>query len=146
MADMGKFRSGIGAAVPEGWLVKESITVLAPDGGANVIASTEPLEADMDTERYAGIQGELLLAEFPGYREEEFSRVPMLGSHEGLLRRFTWVPPDGERVHQSQLYLVLRPGRGFTATATTTAARLHEYEAVLLQVLNDLTYDDGPSM
>src|SRR3954452_15177039 len=64
-----RFEARLQAALPAGWFVKESITLLAPDGAGNVIVSTEPLDPSIDTARYAEVQGELLRNEFPGFTE-----------------------------------------------------------------------------
>ena len=41
-------RATLMAAAPADWFFKEQITFLAPDGQANVIASTEPLDPSID--------------------------------------------------------------------------------------------------
>ena len=50
---MDRFRPTISALKPPEWFGKESITLLAPDGRANVIASSEPLAEEIDIDRYA---------------------------------------------------------------------------------------------
>jgi tetratricopeptide (TPR) repeat protein len=124
------FKPQISAGLPAGWFAKESMTLLAPDGKANVIASSEPLEPGISTETYADVQGQLLEAEFPGYREFSFEWVSLLGGRQTRLRRFEWVPPDGEPVTQVQIYYV-QEGRGFTTTATTPSAN---YQTVAIQL------------
>jgi hypothetical protein len=120
--------------VPHGWFVKESFTLLAPDGQANVIVSREPLASDIDLTRYAAIQGELLRREFPHYVEHEFDAV-VLPSGSARHRRFAWTPPGGERVEQRQLYFVT-PGTGFTATATAPETHVHRFGEVFDEVLH----------
>ncbi len=115
---MSRFRPQISAWLPDGWFAKESITLLAPDGQANVIVSSEPLDPSIDSYRYAEVQGTLLRQEFPGYRELVFEPTEMLGGRRGYLRRFEWKPPDGVPVTQLQMYYT-EHGRGYTATATT---------------------------
>ena len=132
-----EFHPSLTAMVPEGWFVKESMTLLAPDGQANVIASSEPLDLTIDTEQYATVQGDLLRKEFPDYEEKSFDPVRVLGDRDGYVRTFEWTPPDGVRVAQSQLYFA-EGGRGYTATATTPAANLGDVEAVLIQVMRGL--------
>jgi len=129
----------IRAQLPPGWRVKESVTLLAPDGQANVIVSREPLDPTLTTERYAEVQGQLLRREFPQYSEDGLEPVSFPGGI-ALLRRFSWTPPDGVRVHQHQLYLV-HPGTGFTATATAPTTSIGRFAAVFEQVLRSLQFD-----
>ncbi len=135
------FKPTITAVRPDGWFAKESATVLSPDGQANVIASSEPLDRSIDTERYASVQGDLLRKEFPGYREFSFGPTPVFGGHQGFLRHFEWVPPDGVPVTQLQQYFA-RNGRGYSATATTSSARFVEIETRLRAILGGLRIDD----
>ena len=127
----------ITAAVPEGWFVKESTTLIAPDGQANIIASSEPLDPSIDTNRYAEVQGELLRQEFPEYAEQSFEQVEIFGDRVGYLRSFEWTPPDGVRVAQIQLYYA-EANRGYTATATTPATNLLAVEPTLVEALRGL--------
>jgi hypothetical protein len=127
--------------VLDGWFAKESHTLLAPDGQANVIASSEPLDASTDLQRYAQEQGERLSAEFPGYVEHDFRAELVLGGRPGFVRTFSWTPPDGQAVTQIQLYYV-RAGRGYTATATTPTSEFGRYEAQLRQILDGLLIAD----
>lgn len=131
------FAPSIRALLPEGWVVKESITLLAPDGMANVIASSEPLDASMDTYDYAETQGRILRTEFDQYDEDFFGPRLIYGGRPGYMRVFSWAPPDGERVTQIQLYYAL-PGQGFTATATTPTSEFSRFEVLLRQCLDDL--------
>lgn len=132
-----RFRPQLNASLFEGWFAKESITLLAPDGQANVIASSEPLTAEIDTEQYANIQGDLLRKEFPGYHEFQFGPTEVFGDRRGYMRRFQWTPPDGVPVVQMQLYYS-ENGRGFTATATTPSSQVDRYELDLRQTLGAL--------
>ncbi len=134
-------RSRLRAPVPAGWFVKESFTLLAPDGQANVIVSREPLDPTLDTRRYAAVQGDLLRREFPGYEEQAFTVLP-LRTGVAYLRLFSWVPPDGVRVVQHQIYLALS-GTGFTATATTPATAHERYAGLFDEVLRDLELDSS---
>ena len=72
----GRVRLGgpLSLEIPRLWHLKESITALAPDGRANVIASTEPLEPGFDALKYASVQGDMLVAEFDGYHGLRVSR------------------------------------------------------------------------
>lgn len=137
---MDRFKPQLTAPLPEGWFAKESITLLAPDGKANVIASSEPLDQGIDTQRYAEVQGELLRKEFPGYREFAFEPTKMLGDRQGYIRRFEWTPPDGVAVTQIQLYYA-ENGRGYTATATTPTTDFERFEMQFRQLLGGLKLD-----
>jgi tetratricopeptide (TPR) repeat protein len=128
------FRPRLIGARPSDWLVKESITLLAPDGQANVIASSEPLDPEIGLDQYASIQGDLLRGEFPGYEEASFKQVTCLGGRRGWLRQFSWSPPDGVSVTQLQLYYA-EDSRGYTATATTPSSRFADVELELRQML-----------
>jgi hypothetical protein len=136
--DGATFRGTLVAESPAGWFTKESITLLAPDGQANVICSSEPLDPTIDTDRYAAVQGDLLRNEFPGYQEAGFERRIIFGGHPGWWREFSWHPPDGVRINQIQLYFA-RDGRGYTATATTPSPDL----GGLREILSRLRLDDG---
>lgn len=126
--------------LPDGWEYKESLTVLAPDGQANVIASSEPLNPTMSTEEYASIQEDLLRTEFPGYTEFTTEDIRMKGGRDAILRRFEWKPPDGAKVTQTQLYYV-DGDRAYTATATTPTSELSRYDLVLGETVAGLIID-----
>jgi hypothetical protein len=68
---MRTFQPQLRAALPDTWFAKESITLLAPDGGANIIASSEPLDPGITTEEYTRTQGDVLHQQFPGFEEAE---------------------------------------------------------------------------
>jgi hypothetical protein len=142
-ADIDRFtRSSVRAPVPTGWFEKQSVTLLSPDGQANVIASREPLDPTIDTGRYAAVQGDLLRKEFPGYREHAFT-VVALGAGPAYMRHFSWTPPDGVAVVQQQIYFT-RPGTGYTATATTPHASAERFAALFDEVLRRLEFDTAP--
>lgn len=132
--------------VPAGWFVKMSWTVLAPDGQANVIASSEPLSPHLSTDTYAATQGELLRKEFTGYHE--YSMFPILiDGHPAWLREFAWVPPDGGAVTQHQLYCVVSTAdgrRGITATATTPSHSIDRFREVFAAALGSLRIASAP--
>jgi hypothetical protein len=132
----------LGAALPHGWVHKESLTLLDTDGQANVVFSSEPVAEDIDTEKYAGIQGSLLGDEFPGYEEFVFETTRLSG-HEAFYRRFQWAPPGGEPVTQIQTYLVI-DGRGYTATATSLSTNFHDFDDLFGDVLERLSIPAGP--
>jgi hypothetical protein len=138
---MNRYSALLSAPLPEDWQAKESITLLPSSGEANVIASSEPVpEVDVDTDRYAEIQGDLLRKEFPGYQERSFEQTRAFGRGTGWLRRFEWTPPDGVRIMQIQLYYV-EAGRGFTATATSPASHFARFEEEFRDVLAGLRID-----
>ena len=120
--------------VPPAWYVKESLTLIAPDGSASVIMSSEPLDTGIDTEEYVSLQGDLLRTEFPGYRELLCQPVPWPHEYSAWYRRFQWCPPDGNPVEQLQVYWVDR-GRAYTGTATAQTDVLGRADETLLSVL-----------
>ncbi|WP_176445353.1 DcrB-related protein [Blastococcus mobilis] len=117
--------------------MKESITILSPDGQANVIASSEPLDSAINSAEYAREQGELLGEKFPGYTQLHYAPVDVFGGHPGYYRSFQWTPPDNVPVSQFQLYLA-RNSRGYTATATTGLRSAHIYQDILIAILRQL--------
>ncbi len=131
--------SRLGAKIPPGWLWKESLSLLAEDGSANVIFSSEPLDTDVTLDRYVEAQGGQL-AEFEGYREIAVEETRTMGGRRGVLRRFEWSPPDGNPVTQIQIYCVENL-RGYTATATTTTVGFKTVEPALVEILESLILD-----
>jgi hypothetical protein len=129
--------------VPDGWFHKQSITLLAPDGQANMIVSSEPLDPILTTDHYAQIQADLLRREFPGFREHEVGRVVLGSGHEAVWRAFSWVPPDGVSVTQLQVYVADR-GRGYTATGTTPTNNWNQVEAVFHRMVSSLSFGAAP--
>ncbi len=126
--------------IPADWFWKESFTLLAPDGSANVIASTEPLDPGISLDQYAEIQGDLLSKEFPQYQQFRFEPAMIEGVAEARLREFAWTPDDGERIHQIQVYAV-RDSRGITATATTPESAWEPNRHHLQQAIFSLVVD-----
>lgn len=129
--------ASLGATLPAGWAFKESLTLLAPDGQANVIVSSEPVAPDLDGQTYAAVQGELLRKEFPGYVELELEPTQAFGGLPAWRRRFTWTPPDGREVTQVQVYAATE-GRGYTATATSPSVSFTSYERELAALLDSI--------
>jgi tetratricopeptide (TPR) repeat protein len=123
--------------IPDGWYYKESITLLSPDGRANVIASAEPLDQGVTTHEYAAKQGELLHEEFPQFEEMSFNETELFGGLQGYERLFAWTPPDGEPVTQMQYYAT-ENGRGYTATATTETKNYDDLRVTLQQAMRTL--------
>jgi tetratricopeptide (TPR) repeat protein len=138
--EMAVYKPSLTSLVPTGWFVKESITLLAADGQANVIASSEPLDPTVTIEQYAETQGNLLATEFNGYEEKSYEPWAAFGVSGGYLRSFEWTPDDGKRVWQTQIYYV-ENSRGYTATATTPADNYREVAIMLDQVLRNLRLD-----
>lgn len=130
--------------LPSGWFAKESITITDPDGAANVIASTEPLDPAIDSHQYAERQGRILHAEFRGYHELEFRPDLVFGGRPGYLRTFRWHPDKGEPVHQIQIYYAAA-GRGLTGTATTPSSRFEDTEALLRKALATIALETPAS-
>ena len=124
--------------LPDEWFYKESFTLLAPDGRANVILSSEPLEASITTLEFSTIQGDLLETEFPGYEpsidQEDF---PLASGDVAMIRQFNWTPEDGSPVTQAQIYFVA-DGRGLTATATATAEHFVAVRETLFGILQSI--------
>lgn len=138
---MDRFEAQLTCLLPTNWFVKESITLLAPDGQGNVIMSSEPLDRTITSFRYAAIQGELLRKEFASYDEVAFLETTVFGGHVGYLRQFAWTPPGGVRVTQIQLYTAI-DGRGYTATATCPTTQFARFEAMFSTLLEALSLRD----
>jgi hypothetical protein len=142
---MSRFQPSISATLPKDWFAKESMTFLAADGQANVIASSEPLDPTIDSEHYASAQGDLLAKEFPGFKQlAPLEESEIFGGRSGYVRRFEWLPPDGVAVTQIQLYYA-ESGRGWTATATTPSTEFSRYELDLRDVLEGLMIEEFDS-
>ena len=130
--------------MPRDWLFKESYTLLSPDGQANLIVSTEPLDPTIDAEQYATVQGDLLTTEFPGYQHIAFEDIDVPGIPGPVFyREFSWTPPDGQPVTQMQIYAVAAGGRGITATGTATSEQFSRYRAALYQQISSLQYSNS---
>jgi hypothetical protein len=123
----------IGVPLPDGWFSKQSWTLLAPDGQANIIVSCEPLAPSIDTATYAASQGSLLAREFNRYTEHLFTQVELTGG-PALLRIFGWSPPDGVPVTQHQMYWAV-PGVGYTATATVPSTQHDRFRTIFDDVM-----------
>ena len=133
-------RPTLSALLPAGWFFKESLTLLAPEGDANVIASSEPIPDDLDARAYAEMQGDLLEQKFDGYHEHAFEQAVLFGGKDAYVRRFEWSPEGTEPVMQIQLYYA-EGGRGYTATATTPRKRFEDVELRLTEVLQGLVIE-----
>lgn len=141
------FKPSLRAVLPTDWFAKESMTLLSPDGQANVIASSEPLDPSIGSAQYAETQGRLLAREFPHFHQAYFGPRRVFGGRAGWIRVFSWMPPDGVPVSQIQLYYAER-GRGYTATATTPSTQFARHEHLFRECLDGLslggTLDAGP--
>jgi tetratricopeptide (TPR) repeat protein len=138
---MNRFKPRLSAEMPPEWVPKESLTLLAPDRSANVIASSEPIAEGLTTQEYADAQGQVLEEEFKGYEQVSLESMTTLGGREGLLRTFAWTPDDGSPVTQMQLYFA-KDGNGFTATATTSSESFPRLALQLRQILAGLVLED----
>jgi hypothetical protein len=123
----------------DGWSSQESITLLAPDGQANVIASAEALSSAMAAQEFAEslLKG---LRAFDGYQTLDFGPRLVFGGRPGYTRTFSWQPQEGGRVTQIQLYYA-EAARGYTATATTPSSEFDRYEDQLRECLDHLVLD-----
>jgi hypothetical protein len=137
---MATFRPTLVLPLPDGWFAKESITILAPNGQGNVIASSEPLPTEIDARQYADVQGDLLAKEFDDYSEYTFEPALVFGGRPGYVRQFSWTTQEGQRVTQIQAYYAA-DGRGYTATATTPAVSFESFETVFRSVLAGMTLE-----
>lgn len=134
---MDTFRVRLIVPLPDGWFAKESITLVSSDGQANVIASSEPLDPEFDTRRYAVVQGDILSADFNEYTEHSFESAVVFGQ-PGYVRRYSWTPPDGGLpVTQVQAYFATN-GRGYTVTATTPSPTFEAFESEFRSVLEGM--------
>ena len=137
---MAWYHPTLSAAVPNGWLVKESITLMSLDGQANVILSSEPIDPWLDSIDYALAQGHQLAMELPAYREHAFDRVLLFGRYAGFVRELSWTPHDGVPVTQLQFYCAIA-GRGYTGTATTSSSMFPVHEPGLRETLLSAAVD-----
>ena len=134
---MSTYSPRLSGGMPEGWVGKGSITLLSPDGQANVIAASEPVDPSIDSETYATVQGDVLREQFPGYSEISVESGVVLGG-DGYRRTFEWEPPDGTRVTQIQAYRVAG-STAYTATATTPSERFGLIEPILRMVVDSIS-------
>ena len=125
--------------VPSDWYVKESLTLLAPDGSVNVIVSSEPLDLDgaIDSQAYATEQGRLLEIGCPGYQELEYQAVSWPSGCSAWFRRYRWCPLSADPVEQLQIYWVDR-GRGYTGTATGSIASIGQADNTVMSILRSV--------
>ena len=137
-------QTSITLPLPPEWVFRESLTLVAPSGRANVIASSEPVPSDMDTSAYALTQRELL-KELPGYEELSTETFTLAGGEQALLRKHTWQPEDTKPVTQLQVYYV-SGDRAYTVTATAPTEEFDEHRAVLGEVVAGLGTARSPQL
>ncbi|NUT96362.1 MAG: hypothetical protein HOY78_30480 [Saccharothrix sp.] len=126
---------------------------MAPHGRANVIASSEPLDdSGLTAEDYARRQHLMLDSEFPEFRTTvDLMPISVQGAHgTAWFSEFTWTPENAEPVTQMQVYAV-RPGRGYTATATALTADFEDNRDELFDMLMSMVIEGsaagaGPSL
>jgi len=143
-------RGRISVDVPENWLFKEQLTVYgaADESGhhpANLIASSEPVPAGIETEEYAKSTEEMLRKEFPAYQETQLEPIDVFGDRSGWLRRFEWEPELDQHVVQLQVYYV-EDGRGYTVTATAATEDFQIVQTQLIELLGSLRLEPGGSV
>lgn len=136
-----RFGAKTSADVPDGWDIRDSLTMTAPDRGANVIFSSDRLEQAMSAQEYAELNGQQLKNQFPDYSEIDVGEFPLGDGHPAVFRQFQWFPEDGEPVTQIQLYLT-DSERGYTATATCLVRDFSRYQKTLLGLLAGLAISD----
>ncbi len=130
---MTRFESDAISPVPPEWTARETLTLIAPDGRANVTASSEPVSPDTTPEEFAvAIGASLAGGECPGYSEVSFGPTSTIGGEPAWLRTFNWDPPDADPVTQVQPYFTRR-GRGYTLTATSAVDDHQRYEQMLTE-------------
>jgi hypothetical protein len=133
---MERFESRLSIPLPDRWSAKESLTVIAPDGQANIIMSSEPIDEHIDAQRYAETQGDLLRRQFHDYHEINFEAASAFG-RDGFVRIFEWRPQDGVPVTQIQMYYA-ENGRGYTATATTAVTQFDRFAPQFWWVMENM--------
>jgi hypothetical protein len=137
---MKTYKPKLTAMLPDGWIGRESITLLAPTGNANVIASSDEVNPTLNTKDYADAQVAQARAEFPGYRQLMLKEFRVFGGLPGYIHQFEWESDKGT-VRQTQLYYVAN-GTVWYATATATSIAYEQVQGQLLEVLSGLS---GPT-
>jgi hypothetical protein len=139
---MARYRPTVAAELPRGWFVKESLTLISPDGQANLIFSLEVIDENLDSHGYADAQATVLRNNFGAYREFAYGPSQVFGGRPGYYRQFEWTPEDGIPVTHIQQYFADN-GRGYTATVTTPSSLFPAVESVLRDLLVSLTIESG---
>jgi hypothetical protein len=110
-----RFKPRLSASVPEGWLVRESIELMAPDERVSVLATGNLVSPETTLEQYAEQVAAELREHAPGYEELSLETVD-LGGRPAMLRKLRWTPEGAEPVSELQMYLVA-DGRALAAIA-----------------------------
>ena len=130
------YRSEIEVPVPPDWNVVESFTFTAPEGGASLVVSGQPVESTMTLDEYAEQQQEGLEETIDSLDEVIVERLELPGGREGVLHQFTWLTEDDIAISSFQAYF-LADGRAYTATGTTLADT-EELQRQLIQLVRGL--------
>lgn len=136
---MTSHRTRLGLPARPGWLVREQVEAMAPDGSVHVVAFSEPVD-DVTTSDFAAGYGQLLAEHLPGYEEVDVRQAQLFGGRAAVLRRYRHVPTDGAPLAQVAAYLV-EGGIGHVVTATTTSSRFAAAEGDLLALLVQVDID-----
>lgn len=152
-----RFRPGLTALIPEGWVVRESIQLASAEQNAYVVASVDVLARGTTAEQYAGQYEEQLRRRLPGYEEVLVETVELPQARSGFLRKFRWAPPEGEPITELQMYVV-ENGRVIVSTARAAEEAFDELEPQLRDLLAGIGFgppapaggilrrDDSPAM
>jgi hypothetical protein len=131
---MNRFRSGLTALVPDGWLARESIQFASAEGDTVVFASADFLPAGTTVEQFAEQYAEQLGQHLPEYKQLDVDNAQLSGGRSAIVRRFRWAPPDAEALTEIQVYTI-ENGRGVVATARAPEKRFDELEPHMRELL-----------
>ena len=129
-----RFRPTLTVDVPDGWLVRESIELAAPDEGAYVTASVEGVDPDTTAEQVADRYRQAVAERLPEYEELAVERIELSPGRPAVVRKVRWKPPQDEPVAELQMYSI-RAGRAIVATARGREASFDKLEPTLRDVL-----------
>jgi hypothetical protein len=110
------FNPGLSILLPDGWIARASVELVAPDVQTVITATLEDTAADTVLEEYADAHGAMLAEQVEGYEQMSCKIVALPEDRRALVRRFAWTPEGLSRTEQVQLYVV-ENGRGLVATA-----------------------------
>jgi hypothetical protein len=131
---MRRYKPGLTALIPDGWLVRETLELASPEEKAYIIASGYVAPPETTPEQYAKAQGDLLRDRLRDFEELSLEETTLPNGHSAFVRSFRWTSPDDERIAELQLYTV-ENGRGVVATARGLAAGFDELEPRLREIL-----------
>jgi hypothetical protein len=137
-------RMRLGLPAYPGWLVREQVEAVPPDGSVHVHAFSEPVQ-DATTGDFAAGYGQLLREVLPGYEEIDLREVQLFGGRPALLRRYRHVPTDGAPLTQLTAYLV-EGGIGHVVTVTTATSRFAASEGELISLLTRIELDRSAAL